>query len=77
MSKIVQEWLASRPFQLLQRHAQPPDLNLIEHFWAFLKQCLNESTTFQRGIQELWESMYPVYPDFSVNDCMVFSENMP
>ena len=52
MSKIVQEWLASQPFQLLQWHAQSPNLNPIEHFWALLKHRLNKPTTPPRGIQE-------------------------
>ena len=52
MSKIVQEWLASQPYQLLQWLAQSPDLNPIEYFWALLKQRLNKFTTPPGGIQE-------------------------
>ena len=57
-SKIVQEWLASQSFQLLQWPAQSLVLNPFEHFWAFLKQHLNKFTTPPRGIQELWERVY-------------------
>ena len=32
MSKILQEWLESQPFQLLWWHVQYLDLNPIEHF---------------------------------------------
>ena len=76
-SKIVQEWLASQPLQLLQWHAQPPDLNPIEHLWAVLKQCLIEFTTPPRGIQELWERVCSMYPNFGEQDCMALYESMP
>ena len=76
-SKIVQEWLASQPFQLLQWHAQSLDLNPIEHFRALLKQRLNEFTTPPRGIQEFWECVCSIYPNCSEHDCMALYESMP
>jgi hypothetical protein len=51
-SKIMQKWLASQPFQLLQWLAQSPNLNPIGHLWALLEWRLNKFTTRTRGIQE-------------------------
>jgi hypothetical protein len=47
------------------------------HFSALLKQRLNEFTTPPRGIQQLWERICSVYPNFNEHDCMVFYESMP
>ena len=77
MSKSVQEWLTSQPFQLLLWLAQFSDLNPIEQLWAFLKQCLNEFTTPPKDIQELWEYVCSVYPNFNKHDCMAFNKRMP
>ena len=76
-SKIMQEWLASQPFQLLQWQAQFPDLNPIEHFWELLKQRLDEFMASPRGIQKLWELVCLVYPNSSEQDCMTLYESMP
>jgi hypothetical protein len=77
INKIMQEWLASQPFQLLQWHAQSLDLNPIEHFWALLKRCLNEFTTPPKGIQEVWKHVCLVYPNFNEQNCMALYESIP
>ena len=71
----MQEWLASQPFQLLQWSAQSLDLNPVEHFWALHKWRLNKFTTPPRGIQEVWEHVCSVYPDFIEQDCMILYES--
>jgi len=77
LSKIVQDWLASQPFQLLQWPVQSPHLNPIEHFWALFKRCLSEFTTLSKGIQKLWERVCLMYPNLSENDCMALYKSMP
>ena len=76
-NKIMQEWLASQPFQPLQWPAQSPDLKPDKHLWALLKQRLNKFMTLSRGIQELWERVFLVYPKFNEHDCMAFYQGMP
>lgn len=76
-SKLVQAWLASQEFQLLQWPAQSPDLNPMEHFWGVLKQRLNQFSTPPQGIEELWERVSSVCSNFSVEDCMTLYNSMP
>ena len=68
----MQEWLTSQPFQLPQWLEQSLDLKHFEHLWALLKRCLDEFSTPSRGIQELWERVCLVCPNFSENDCMLY-----
>jgi len=58
-------------------HAKSLDLNPMEHFWAFLKRCLNEFSTPLQGIEELWECVCIVSSNFSKEDCMTLYESMP
>jgi hypothetical protein len=76
-NKMVQGWLVSQPFQLLQWPAQSPDLNPMEHFWALLKRRLNEFSTPPRGIEELWERVCSVCSSLGEDDCMALYESMP
>ena len=75
-SKVVQEWLASQPFQLLQWSKQSPYLNPIEHLWTLLKQRLNKCTIPPRGIQGSWKCVCSMYPNLSEHGCMALYESM-
>lgn len=76
-AKSVQIWLSSQPFKLLQWPAQSPDLNPMEHYWALLKQRLNQITQRPRGVQELWENVCSIYPSFTAEDCEKLYNSMP
>ena len=38
---------------------------------------LNEFMTPPKGIQELWERVYSMYPNFSEYDCMALYKSFP
>jgi hypothetical protein len=75
--KIMQEWLASQSFQLIQWLAQSPEFEL---HWTFLG-------TSQTSLERIYDTFkrYPrivgavcsMYPNFSERDCMASYENMP
>ena len=76
MVQDMQECLKLQPFQLLQWLAQSLDLNPMEHFWALLKQRLNEFFTPPRGIEEVWERVCIVSSNFNEEDCTALYESM-
>ena len=57
-SKSVQEWLVSKPFQLLQLHAQSLGLSPIEYLWTLLKRRLNK---FLQHLQEVSKNCGSVF----------------
>lgn len=70
-ARIVKQWFIDHGVQLLEWPALSPDLNPIEHCWAFLKDYLNEHyphllgqdmgvqaiKDFQAAIEEAWLAM--------------------
>lgn len=76
-AKIIKTWLSSRPFDTLIWPAQSPDLNPIEHLWAWIKQRLNNYDTAPTGILDLKTRIREVWSTFGVDECTKLIHSMP
>lgn len=76
-AKMVQEWLNTQPFEVLEWPAQSPDLNPIEHLWAHLKRRLNEYGEPPSGMVELWERVEIEWEKITKEICIKLIESMP
>ena len=76
-SKEARSWFNSHHIILLDWPAQSPDLNPIEHLWAYLKRRLAEYESPPRGVHELWERLEREWPTISVEVCRTLLESMP
>jgi hypothetical protein len=62
---------------VLERPAQSPDLNPIEHLLVHLKRKLTGYKTEPSGILELWERVDAEWNKISTEVCMALIESMP
>ncbi len=58
-SKLIREYLAKNNIDVLEWTAQSPDLNPIEHIWAYIKRILGNERfssieNFKAKISEIW-----------------------
>lgn len=76
-AKIIKSWLSSQPFKTLIWPAQSPDLNPIEHLWAWVKSRLNNYDTAPTGILDLQYRVKEVWQTFGVDECRKLIHSMP
>jgi transposase len=76
-AKSVRDWLEEQPFEVLVWPAQSPDLNPIEHLWAWLKIRLNQYEHAPSGMLELWDRMQDAWNEFGSEECKRLIHTMP
>jgi hypothetical protein len=76
-SKKARKWFNEHGYQVLQWPAQSPDLNPIEHLWAYVKRKLGAYPTAPKGMLELWECFEKEWNDIPVELCQKVVEGMP
>lgn len=54
-AKITQSWFASHNITTLPWPSHSPDLNIIEHVWAYLKQQVRTKLPVAKSLDDLWE----------------------
>ena len=76
-SRIARRWFKDNEVKVLQWPAQSPDLNPIEHLWAYLKQGLAKSKLAPTNIDELWGRVQEEWMKIPKQECINLIENMP
>jgi len=76
-SKLVQKWLEKQEFEVLDWPPQSPDLNPIEHLWAWMKIRLNRFDTPPSGMLELWDRVQDIWNEFTAEECQRLVATMP
>ncbi len=76
-AKSVKEWLNEQEFKVLTWPPQSPDLNPIEHAWAYLKQQLNKYDKPPNGMRQLWERIQEEWEKISLEYINNLFNSMP
>lgn len=75
---IVQKWLSTQKFEVLDWPAQSPDLNPIENMWATLKKRLFSNYEGPpNGMIELWERVHHTWYHITKEEVQKYIESMP
>ncbi|KAI1003516.1 hypothetical protein K3495_g4694 [Podosphaera aphanis] len=70
-------FLRSRDIKCLDRPAQSPDLNPIEHLWEELKRRLGTYHEPPKGVGELWQRVLREWALIPTSICRKLIESMP
>lgn len=76
-SNIARKWLKDNEISVLEWPAQSPDLNPIEHVWAYLKTKLAARENPPESIHELWEIVQKEWEAIPLNICQKLICSMP
>jgi hypothetical protein len=79
-SAITKQWFNEHGFSvdtIMDRPAQSPDLNSIEHVWYQLKRRLNTYPTRPTTKKELEQRIATEWYKFTEKDCLKYKDSMP
>ncbi|SAL95421.1 hypothetical protein [Absidia glauca] len=62
----------------MERPAQSPDLNPIEHIWALVKlRLFRNYARLPGGMKELWARIQETWNELTAEDCRSIIDTMP
>ena len=76
-SSIVQNWFREHNITVLKWPANSPDLNPIEHVWAYIKRQLNQYKRPPKDMDELWRRVEEIWAKISRKLIRKLYESMP
>jgi hypothetical protein len=76
-SKLAKNFFEDNNYTILYWPANSPDLNPIEHLWAYVKQQLAKYPEAPSGMLELWERIQEVWNNIPQSLCQALVESMP
>ena len=75
--KKAKQWFQDHEYQVIDWHAQYPDINPIEHLWHHLKSRLAEYEIPPKEILELWDRVEEEWNKIPSEVCQNLIESMP
>lgn len=76
-ANVVQEWFAEQEYDVLEWPANSPDLNIIEHVWAYIKHRLATYEHPPQGLNELWARVQDIWTSLPPEYLQNLYESMP
>jgi transposase len=66
-AKLSKAYLAKQKIAVLEWPANSPDLNIIEHVWAYMNRELDRYDTYPETMDDLWERVQVVWENMSLD----------
>ncbi len=76
-TRIVKEFFVKKRIKVLEWPANSPDLNPIEHLWAYIKYRLGQYQESPSTLQELWKRVQDIWVDVPIDYIHQLYESMP
>lgn len=76
-AQIVTEWFETQGITKMRWPPNSPDLNPIEHVWAYMKWRLSQYPTSPTSITELWERVQDIWEDLPKELLPTLYRSMP
>ena len=73
----VQRWFAKQKFTILEWPANSPDLNIIEHVWAYIKYRLTTYEYPPQDLDQLWSRVQDIWTSLPSEYLQNLYESMP
>ena len=76
-ARKVMEFFEEENITVLPWPANSPDLNLIEHVWAYMKRKLDSDPERPEKLEDLWERVQKIWTDLPDDFLQKLYESMP
>ena len=66
-SKVATKWLTTHHIHVLPWPSSSPDMNIIEHVWAFLERRIRRRKPLPSNLEELWVALQEEWGQIGVD----------
>ena len=76
-SKKAQQWFKANNIKILPWPASSPDMNIMEHAWAFLETSLRRRRPLPRNLDQLWAALQEEWARIDIKKIKKLYDSMP